>query len=106
VKNGTVVAASDADRSPHAATRLVKREPSDRVAAIGLPNPWLSDFYHNLLTLPWWAFLVGLAVVYLGLNVLFAELYLLGARAIANARPGYASSGKNLRVLARISHMG
>jgi inward rectifier potassium channel len=58
------------------------------VVAIGLRNPWLSDLYHSLLTLPWWAFLLGLAFVYLGLNVLFAMLYLRGDGAIANARPG------------------
>jgi inward rectifier potassium channel len=58
------------------------------VVAIGLRNPWLSDLYHSLLTLPWWAFLLGLAFVYLGLNVLFATLYLCGDGAIANARPG------------------
>ena len=88
VKDGMADAAADPDRAPHPATRLVKGEPSDRVVAVGLPNPWLGDFYHHLLTLPWWAFLVGLAVVYLGLNVLFALLYLLGDGAIANARPG------------------
>jgi inward rectifier potassium channel len=66
----------------------VQRERADRVVAIGLRNPWLRDFYHHLLTLPWRAFLLGLAVVYLGLNVLFALLYLIGAGAIANARPG------------------
>ena len=58
------------------------------MVAIGLRNPWLSDLYHSLLTLPWWAFLLGLAFVYLGLNVLFATLYLRGDNAIANARPG------------------
>lgn len=58
------------------------------MVAIGLRNPWLSDLYHSLLTLPWWAFLLGLAFVYLGLNVLFATLYLRGDGAIANARPG------------------
>ena len=88
MQNGTAGAAADPHRAPHPATRLVKREPSDRVVAIGLPNPWLGDFYHHLLTLPWWAFLAGLAVVYLGLNVLFALFYLLGDDAIANARPG------------------
>jgi len=56
--------------------------------AIGLRNPWLGDLYHQLLTLPWWAFLLGLAIVYLGLNVLFALLYLLGDGAIANAHAG------------------
>jgi inward rectifier potassium channel len=88
VKNGTAGAAADQDRAPHPATRLVKREPGDCVVAIGLANPWLGDFYHHLLTLPWWAFLAGLAVVYLGLNMLFALFYLLGDDAIANARPG------------------
>ena len=75
---------ADAPRAPN---RLVQREASDRVVAIGLRNPWLGDLYHQLLTLPWWAFLSGLAIVYLGLNVLFALLYLLGDGAIANAHP-------------------
>jgi inward rectifier potassium channel len=79
---------ADAPRAPN---RLVEREASDRVVAIGLRNPWLGDFYHQLLTLPWWAFLLGLAVLYLGLNVLFALLYLLGDRAIVNARTGIFS---------------
>jgi len=73
---------------PRAAPHVVQRERADRVVAIGLRNPWLSDLYHSLLTLPWWAFLLGLAFVYLGLNVLFATLYLRGDNAIANARPG------------------
>src|SRR5271163_119957 len=79
---------SDAPRAPN---RLVEREASDRVVAIGLRTPWLGDLYHQLLTLPWWAFLLGLAGVYLGLNVAFALLYLLGDGAIANARPGVFS---------------
>jgi inward rectifier potassium channel len=81
-------AAAPADSAPRAPTRLVQREPSDRVMAIGLRDRWLGDLYHHLLTLPWWAFLLGLAGVYLGLNILFAVLYLLGDAAIANARPG------------------
>jgi inward rectifier potassium channel len=56
--------------------------------AIGLRTGWLSDLYHQLLVVPWPAFLAGLSVVYLGLNLLFALLYLLGDGAIANARPG------------------
>jgi len=48
----------------------------------------MGDLYHHLLTLPWSTFLLGLSGVYLGLNVLFALLYLLGDGAIANARPG------------------
>jgi inward rectifier potassium channel len=82
------VAPSDPHRTRRAAPRIVQPERADRVVAIGLRNPWLRDFYHHLLTLPWRAFLLGLAVVYLGLNVLFALLYLIGDGAIANARPG------------------
>jgi hypothetical protein len=67
----------------------VQRERSDQVVAIGLRTPWLRDLYHQLLTLPWWAFLTGFAGLYILLNVLFATLYLLDAGAIANARPGY-----------------
>jgi inward rectifier potassium channel len=71
-----------------AAARLVQREASDRVVAIGLRTGWTGDLYHHLLALPWAAFLTGLSLVYLALNLLFALLYLLGDRAIANARPG------------------
>jgi len=82
------VVPNGAARAPN---RLVAREASDRVVAIGLRSPWLGDLYHRLLTLPWWAFLLGLAVVYLGLNILFAGLYLLGNGSIASARPGVFS---------------
>jgi inward rectifier potassium channel len=68
--------------------RVVQRERSDQVVAIGLRTPWLRDLYHQLLTLPWWAFLTGLSGVYLLLNMFFAALYLLGDVAITNARPG------------------
>jgi inward rectifier potassium channel len=88
VKDQTAAAPAGPDSAPRAPTRLVQREPSDRVVAIGLRDPWLGDLYHHLLTLPWWAFLLGWAAVYLGLNMLFAVLYLLGDAAVANARPG------------------
>ena len=68
--------------------RVIRREASDRVVAIGLPAAWAGDLYHHLVALPWTSFLAGLSLVYLGLNCLFALLYLLGDRAILNARPG------------------
>lgn len=79
---------SGPDDPRRARTRIVQREPADRVVAIGLRNPWLGDLYYRLLILPWWSFLLGLSAVYLALNVAFALLYLLGDGAIANARPG------------------
>jgi inward rectifier potassium channel len=87
VTEQAAAAPSDTERAPRA-PRILQRERSDRVVAIGLPDRWLGDLYHHLLTLSWWAFLLGLAAVYLGLNVMFAALYLLGDAAIANARPG------------------
>ena len=49
------------------------------MVAIGLRDWWLGDLYHHLLTLPWWAFLLGLAAVYLGLNILFAVAFAIAA---------------------------
>jgi inward rectifier potassium channel len=71
--------------------RVIHREASDRVVAIGLPTGWVGDLYHYSIALPWTGFLAGLCLVYLGLNCLFALLYLLGDSAILNARPGALS---------------
>jgi inward rectifier potassium channel len=84
----TLGSPSDTERTPRGPSHLVQRDRSDRVVAIGLRDYWLGDLYHHLLTLRWWAFLLGLAAVYLSLNVIFAVLYLIGDGAIANARPG------------------
>ena len=87
-KHDAIPAPSGPSGGPRVVAPLVQRERSDQVAAIGLRKPWLGDLYHNLLTLPWPIFLVALSLVYLGLNVLFALLYLAGGDAIASARPG------------------
>ncbi|MBR8829770.1 MAG: Inward rectifier potassium channel Kirbac3.1 [Chroococcopsis gigantea SAG 12.99] len=46
------------------------------------------DLYHLLLKMKWWPFLGVLALVYIGMNIFFACLYLLTGDGIANARPG------------------
>lgn len=91
VKQQAAPAPSGPSGAPRAPTRFVQRESADRVVAIGLPTPWLRDLYHHLVTLPWPTFLIVLSLVYVGLNVFFAVLYLLGDGAIANARPGVFS---------------
>jgi inward rectifier potassium channel len=83
-----LAATSDQDSPRPVRPRIVQREPSDQVVAIGLRTEWTKDLYHYLLVLPWSAFLAGLSLVYLGLNLLFALLYLLGHGSITNARPG------------------
>ena len=56
VKDHRAAAPAGPDSAPRPPTRLVQREPSDRVVAIGLRDRWLGDLYHHLLTLPWWGF--------------------------------------------------
>jgi inward rectifier potassium channel len=47
-----------------------------------------TDFYHGVLTMPWWAFFLALAGFFIALNLVFATLYLADPRGILNARPG------------------
>jgi inward rectifier potassium channel len=54
-------------------------------------NTWYSywrDPYHLLLIIPWSAFLLLIAVMYLGTNGIFALAYLTGGDCVENARPG------------------
>ena len=59
------------------------------VTAIGLPRRPIGDLYHQLLTWSWTRLFASLGALYVGINALFALLYLaLGPGAIENARPG------------------
>ncbi len=54
-------------------------------------NKWYRNWqepYHLMLTLPWWGFIVIVCCLYLGLNVVFAGLFLLGGDCILNGKPG------------------
>lgn len=54
-------------------------------------NTWFSywrDPYHLVLTLPWTGVAAFIFVIYLGINVGFALLYMLGGDSVANATPG------------------
>lgn len=44
--------------------------------------------YYLLLTVPWWGFLLITTLSYIGINALFAVIYLLGGDCIDNATPG------------------
>ncbi|MBD0261160.1 MAG: ATP-sensitive inward rectifier potassium channel 10 [Tolypothrix sp. Co-bin9] len=61
-----------------------------RFQIIGM-NTWHSywrDPYHLLLVLPWYSFLLLIAVVYVATNGIFALAYLAGGDCVENARPG------------------
>ena len=69
-------------------SRLVPRANDEAPLRLGFRTTWFSDFYHQALILPWWAYLVLGSALYLSLNILFAELYLLDPHGIDKARPG------------------
>lgn len=47
-----------------------------------------TDFYHAVLTAPWWAFVLSLGAAFFIVNVAFAFLYLTDPNGIEHARPG------------------
>ncbi|MBD6616620.1 ATP-sensitive inward rectifier potassium channel 10 [Komarekiella sp. 'clone 1'] len=59
------------------------------IMGMGVWYSYWRDPYHLLLTIPWTAFLALIAVLYVGINALFALAYLAGGDCIENARPGY-----------------
>jgi inward rectifier potassium channel len=72
-----------------APSRMIPRPGGEplRIERRGLPGrAW--DVYHTVLTLSWPLFLAGVVAGYLGINLLFALLYLAGGDVIANAEPG------------------
>ena len=65
---------------------------SRRLAVIiGQDKSRFTDFYHATLTANWLEFFIGLGLVFLAINLLFALLYLADPHGIANARPGSLS---------------
>ena len=68
--------------------RLVARDSSDQVLAVGLRTPWFTDLYYRTLTISWPRFLLNGSAVYIAGNMLFAVLYLLQPDSITNAREG------------------
>ncbi len=55
---------------------------------MGLCIPWHNDLYHRALTLRWWQFLGVGCAIYLGINLIFAGLYLAQPGAVTGAQPG------------------
>ena len=55
---------------------VFRRAPgSDQVEVVGVPRTPLSDFYHQLLRAPWWVDLLGVGLVFLFINFVFALIY-------------------------------
>ena len=71
--------------------RIAPHSPGDRVRRVNRGARWHQDLYHRMLSLKWYSFLLVGGLLYLGVNALFAQLYLLEPGSIAGARPGSAS---------------
>ncbi len=68
---------------------IVRARPRARVAIVkGQDSTRWKDFYHGVLTIPWSVFLLALLGAFVGLNTLFALLYLADPHGIVNARAG------------------
>jgi inward rectifier potassium channel len=48
-----------------------------------------TDFYHAVLTAPWWAFFLGLLVLFELLNLFFAALYAMDPNGISNSHGSF-----------------
>jgi inward rectifier potassium channel len=68
---------------------IIRARPRTRVAIVkGQDRSRWTDFYHGVLTIPWSVFLLALLGVFVGVNSLFALLYLADPQGVANARAG------------------
>lgn len=76
------------DRTGEAPAAAYPRLGTARATGIGLPRAGWRDAYHVLLTIPLWVFFAGMAGAYLGINTVFALLYLADPGGVTNARPG------------------
>ena len=79
-----------ADEIPPAIStaRYLRSRRRERVLIKGQDKSRWTDFYHAVLTAPWWLFLLGLGAAFFIVNVAFAFLYLTDPNGIAHARPG------------------
>jgi inward rectifier potassium channel len=77
-----------AKKPPTLSQAVTSRRPQRLAIIKGQDNTRWTDFYHAVLTAPWWLFFVGTAVFFLLLNGLFALLYLADPHGLSHARPG------------------
>jgi len=69
--------------------RVIRRSPLDLATQTTVlrSSAGPGDWYHHLLSMPWPAFAAALAGTFLGVNALFALLYMAGDGTVAGTRP-------------------
>jgi inward rectifier potassium channel len=68
-------------------TRNIRRG-SGKLVVLGGRRGGLTDLYHGVMQMPLWGLLLLLAAVYVGLNLIFAGLYLADPRGVSGMRAG------------------
>ncbi len=87
-----------AEELPPQRKTLTGQGPNE-VLRVGLERQVAGDVYHSILVMPWRAFFAMLAAAYVGINTIFAVLYMLGGDdALLNARPGNFADAFNFSV--------
>ena len=71
--------------------RRAARSQADQIVRLGLRETLTSDLYHRALTVEWRLFLLAAALIYIGINLVFAGLYILQPGSITNAA-GFADA--------------
>ena len=75
--------------TPRRPPSIVLASPGARVAIVkGQDSSRWTDFYHAVLTAPWWMFFLGLLVFFLVIKAVFALFYLVDPTWLGHARPG------------------
>ena len=57
--------------------RLMNKDGSSNVKRAGLPFYAATNYYHSLITMPWWKFNITILIAYLSVNIFFALIYYL-----------------------------
>ncbi|HEY8697474.1 MAG TPA: ion channel [Rhizomicrobium sp.] len=70
------------------AVEILRDPKRRRVIVRGQDRSRWTDFYHAILTAPWWLFFVGLALAFVVTNIAFALLFLTDPNGIEHARRG------------------
>ncbi|HZZ59751.1 MAG TPA: ion channel [Roseiarcus sp.] len=68
----------------------MRRIGGGHIIAEGLEGNLWKDVYHNAMTASWPAFIAALAAAFIALNLVFALIYDLGEKPVADAREGLA----------------
>jgi inward rectifier potassium channel len=75
--------------SPTSGKDIMHARRGQRIAVMrGQDKGRFTDFYHVVLTAPWWLFFFGLAAFFAAINIVFAGLYLADPMGLAHARHG------------------